>query len=431
MMFFCHAGSKSNIRKMNSDNTPNQFSLSEINALVKASIQAQLPDLYWIRAEISEMKVNASGHCFLEFVEKDPKSGKLLAKAQSRIWANTFRILKPYFEKETGQIFSAGLKVLVQVSVDFHEVYGYSLTVYDIDPTFTLGEMAQHRNAILKQLEEDGVLNLNKELQLAKLPLRIAVISSKTASGYEDFINQINMQGNRFAFHIKLHPAVMQGEQTENSIIAALNNIYEKHEQYDAVVIIRGGGAISDLSSFDSYLLAANCAQFPLPVITGIGHEKDNSVVDMVAHTRVKTPTAAAEFLIDKVSEAEEELLCFEQQLIQQVNHLLLIEKNKLAAFSSGFSLSVNKLTANQHARLDRIEQAVYTGVKQYFSRQNHKLELAGQLLKLADPENILKRGYTLTLKDGCIVKNAALLKKGDKISTRFSDGSIQSEVCL
>ena len=414
---------------MDFDNTTDQLSLSEINTLVKASIQAQLPDLYWIRVEISEMKENASGHCFLEFVEKDSASGKLLAKAQGRVWANTFRMLKPYFEKETGQTFAAGLKVLVQVSVDFHEVYGYSLTVYDIDPAFTLGEMAQHRNAVLKQLEEDGVLTLNKELHLTKLPLRIAVISSETASGYEDFINQIKLQGSRFRFCIKLFPAIMQGEQTESSVIAALNEIYERQEQYDAVVIIRGGGAISDLSSFDSYLLAANCAQFPLPIVTGIGHEKDNSIVDMVAHTRVKTPTAAAEFFIDKVSDAENEMLHLEQRILQLINHQVLIEKNKLATVSTTLSFSVNKLTANQHARLDKIEQAVHTGIKHYFSRQNSRLEFAGQLLNMANPENILKRGYTLTLKDGKIVKSTSSLKKGDVISTRFSDGNIQSEV--
>ncbi|MCD7971715.1 MAG: exodeoxyribonuclease VII large subunit [Candidatus Azobacteroides sp.] len=408
---------------------PSYFSLSEINLMVKDSIRQQFPSLYWLKAEISEMKVNASGHCYLEFIEKDPYSGRLSAKAQGKIWANTFRLIRPYFEKETGQVFTSGLKVLVQVSVDFHEIYGYSFTVSDIDPAFTVGEMMQHRHAVIKQLEEDGVLTLNKELDLAPLPTRIAVISSKTASGYEDFENQIRLQGNRFNFSIKLFPAVMQGVQTEESIIKALNRIYDHYHQYDVVVIIRGGGATSDLSCFDSYLLAANCAQFPLPIITGIGHEKDNSVVDVVAHTRVKTPTAAANFLIDKITAAENELLYLENAIYQHLSHSFLIEKNRLSTLSSSLSLTVNQLCAGYISHLERIEQRMGSSLSTLFSRQNYKINLFENTLKLAAPENILKKGYTLTLHQGKIVKSPTGLKKGEVITTRFFDGNVESEI--
>lgn len=411
------------------DSNINTISLTELNLLVKAAIQGQFPELCWLRAEISELKVNASGHCYLEFIEKNPVSGKMQAKAQGKIWANTFRLLKPYFEKETGQSFSSGIKVLVQVAIDFHEIYGYSLTVYDIDPAYTIGDMMQHRAAVLKQLEEDGVLALNKELILSKLPLRIAVISSKTASGYEDFENQIKLHGSRFAFSVKLFPAIMQGAAAENAIIDALNTIYKQINHFDVVVIIRGGGAVSDLSCFDSYLLAANCAQFPLPIITGIGHEKDNSVLDIVAHTRVKTPTAAAEFLIDKIIDAENELLFVESQILQLVKHRLLTEKTLLSTFLSDMLLKVNRLYTKHQAHLDKSEQDLITGIKHFFSRENHRFELAEQKLKLLSPENILKKGYTLTLRDGKIIKEKELIQQGETITTRFFNGEIESVV--
>lgn len=409
--------------------TSEYLSLSDINFLVKESIRANLPDLYWIRVEISEMKINASGHCYLEFVEKDPHSGYLSAKAQGRIWANTFRMLRPYFENETGQSFRAGLKVLVKVSVDFHAIYGYSLTVSDIDPAFTMGDMMQQRTAVIKQLEADGVLTLNKELTLPALPKHIAVISSKTASGYEDFVNQLNLNGKRFKFNVKLFPALMQGTQTEESIIQALNNIYDMYEQFDAVVIIRGGGAVSDLNCFDSYLLAACCAQFPLPLITGIGHEKDNSVVDIVAHTRVKTPTAAAEFLIDKMTDAEEHILSVENAIVQKTTGLILSEKNRLLSISSRFPVLVTQLHAKSVSRLEKTEQSIYSGIETLLTRQKHKLQLFDRIISSESPENILKKGYTITLKNGKIIKNSSQLKKGEQITTHFSDGNIESIV--
>ena len=281
------------------------LSLYDLNTLVRRSLEQCLPDEYWVQAELSEVRVHpATGHCYVEFVQKDPRSNNLVAKARGVIWSNVFHLLRPYFEESTGQMFTAGIKVLVQVTVSFHELYGYSLTVQDIDPTYTLGDMARRRREILAQLKADGVLTLNKELPMPVLPQRIAVISSASAAGYGDFCHQLEHNPRGYYFRVELFPSIMQGERTESSLLAALDRINQRLEYFDVVVIIRGGGATSDLSCFDTYLLAAACAQFPLPIITGIGHERDDTVLDTVAHTRVKTPTAAAECLIARMDEA-------------------------------------------------------------------------------------------------------------------------------
>ena len=279
----------------------NVLSLYELNRLVRNVLEDAFDQSYWIQAELSDVGVNRTGHCYVDFVQKAPKGNAIIARARGTIWANVYALLAPYFEQQTGQRFAAGIKVLVKVEVNYHEAYGFSLNVIDIDPTYTLGDLARRRQEILRQLEEEGVLTLNKELEMPVLPQRVAVISAATAAGYGDFCNQLFNNPKGFVFYPKLFPAVMQGEQTERTIISALNVIAEEQEKWDVVVIIRGGGATSDLASFDTYLLAANVAQFPLPIITGIGHERDDTVLDMISHTRVKTPTAAAEFLIDRI----------------------------------------------------------------------------------------------------------------------------------
>ena len=259
------------------------LSLLELNSLVRRSLEQCLPDEYWIQAELSDVRSNTTGHCYLEFVQKDPRSNNLVAKARGMIWNNIYRLLKPYFEESTGQLFTSGIKVLVKVTVQFHELYGYSLTVLDIDPAYTLGDMARRRREILLQLEEEGVLTLNKELEMPVLPQRVAVISSATAAGYGDFCHQLQHNPGGFYFYTELFPALMQGNQVEESVLVALDRINARINEFDVVVIIRGGGATSDLSGFDTYLLAAACAQFPLPIITGIGHERDDTVLDSVA----------------------------------------------------------------------------------------------------------------------------------------------------
>lgn len=426
------------------------LSLVELNMLVRRSVRACLPDEYWVQAELSDVRSNYSGHCYLEFVQKDSKSNALVAKARGIIWNNVYSRLKPFFERETGQLFVSGIKVLVKVTVDFHELYGYSLTVVDIDPTYTLGDMARRRKEIISRLESEGILTLNKELELPVLVQRIAVISSATAAGYGDFCNQLEHNPYGFVFYPHLFQAVMQGDKVELSIIAALEKIYQTQEKWDVVVIIRGGGATSDLSGFDTYNLAAHCAQFPLPVLTGIGHERDDTVLDVVSHTRVKTPTAAAEFLINHLRGTAEALDGYASFINQTIPDILQREKERLERCVSRIPSQVeirlqrevfrqerlfkrmelawqSRLMREEH-RLDlslRIAGALQTRLQ----REKHRLELFEQRVNAASPDVLLKRGYSITLNNGKAVTDASLLKDGDEIVTRLAKGEIRSKV--
>lgn len=401
-----------------------------------------------MRAEMSDVRVNtASGHCYLEFVEKNLRTGQMVAKVRGSIWAKTFRMLRPYFEMETGQLFASGLKVLVKVSVEFHELYGLSLTVLDIDPAYTLGDMVRKRMEIIRQLQEEGVFTLNKELPFPKLPKRIALITSPTAAGYEDFMNQLIHNKAGYPFYVKLFPALMQGDRTEASVIAALDKIYQHQDLFDVVVMIRGGGATSDLNSFDSYLLAANCAQFPLPIITGIGHERDDTVVDLVAHTRMKTPTAVAEFLISRMDSVAEELEALRQAVRLSTMDILSRRKNELQLLATRFpSVVTNRIERNRsglqtiasrlpamasgllsrrQSLLENTELRLRNGVTSSLSEGARFIQLTEQFIKMASPDYILKRGYSLTLKEGKIIKHASDLRVGDKLTTRFIDSEI------
>ena len=389
----------------------------------------RLPDEYWVQAELSDVRTNSTGHCYLEFIQKDPRSNNLIAKARGTIWANVYRLLKPYFEESTGQAFVSGIKVLVQVTVSFHELYGYSLTVQDIDPTYTLGDMARRRREILKQLEEEGVLTLNKELEMPVLPQRIAVVSSPTAAGYGDFCHQLKNNSRGFFFHTELFPALMQGDRVEESVLSALDAILNRQEDFDAVVIIRGGGATSDLSGFDTYLLAAACAQFPLPIITGIGHERDDTVLDSVAHTRVKTPTAAAEYLINCMDLAADELEVLISQLHESVRSRLTEEHRKLISYRNRIPSAVVRRVSDAKLALLTTRKDISLAVQTLLSRQRHRLELLQQRLADASPEKMLARGYSITLKDGKVVKNGDVLQLNDEIVTRLYQGEIVSIV--
>lgn len=405
------------------------LSLYDLNALVRRSLEQCLPDEYWVQAELSDVRTNSTGHCYLEFIQKDPRSNNLIAKARGTIWANVYRLLKPYFEESTGQAFVSGIKVLVQVTVSFHELYGYSLTVQDIDPTYTLGDMARRRREILKQLEEEGVLTLNKELEMPVLPQRIAVVSSPTAAGYGDFCHQLKNNSRGFFFHTELFPALMQGDRVEESVLSALDAILNRQEDFDAVVIIRGGGATSDLSGFDTYLLAAACAQFPLPIITGIGHERDDTVLDSVAHTRVKTPTAAAEYLINCMDLAADELEVLISQLHESVRSRLTEEHRKLISYRNRIPSAVVRRVSDAKLALLTTRKDISLAVQTLLSRQRHRLGLLQQRLADASPEKMLARGYSITLKDGKVVKNGDVLQLNDEIVTRLYQGEIVSIV--
>lgn len=405
------------------------LSLVELNALVRRSIRACFPDTYWVQAELSDVRVNSSGHCYLEFVQKDAGGNSLVAKARGIVWANTFLRLKPYFERETGQAFVSGIKVLVKVTVDFHELYGYSLTVTDIDPTYTLGDMARRRREILDRLQREGVLTLNKELELPELLQRIAVISSPTAAGYDDFCNQLSHNAFGFVFYPRLFPAVMQGDKVEQSVISALDRIYGELERWDAVVIIRGGGATSDLSGFDTYNLAANCAQFPLPVITGIGHERDDTVIDMVAHTRVKTPTAAAEFLVNHLRQTAERLEGFACYIRQEVPSRLSHEKERLDNWQARIPSKVQMRLQKEGFTQERLSERLRVALRVRLQTEKHRLELWSRQIEAASPDRLLKRGYSLTLKNGKAVTDASRLHPGDEVETRLAKGTFRSIV--
>lgn len=406
------------------------LSLYDLNALVRRSLEQCLPDEYWVQAELSEVRVHpATGHCYVEFVQKDPRSNNLVAKARGVIWNNVFRLLRPYFEESTGQVFTAGIKVLVQVSVGFHELYGFSLTVHDIDPTYTLGDMARRRREILKQLEEEGVLTLNKELPMPELPRRVAVISSATAAGYGDFCHQLTNNPRGYYFHTELFAAAMQGDRVEESMLAALDSINSRADDFDVVVIIRGGGATSDLSCFDTYLLAAACAQFPLPIITGIGHERDDTVLDSVAHARVKTPTAAAEYLIARMDEAADRLNDFAVRLYEGVTARLKWERNRLQQCRNRIPTASVRRVSSAKLELLTARKDLHRSVEAVLARHRHKLELLKQRLADASPDKLLARGYSITLKDGKAVKDAALLSPGDRLVTRLYRGEVQSVV--
>lgn len=407
----------------------NPLSLYELNALVRRSLHACLPDTYWVQAELSDVRSNYSGHCYLEFVQKEPRGNNLIAKARGTIWSNVYRLLKPYFEEETGQAFVAGIKVLVKVSVEFHELYGYSLTVQDIDPTYTLGDMARRRREILKQLDDEGVLTLNKELEMPVLAQRIAVISSATAAGYGDFCNQLEQNPYGFVFYPRLFPAVMQGERVEQSVIAALDAVNACRDLWDVVVIIRGGGATSDLSGFDTYDLAANCAQFPLPIITGIGHERDDTVLDSVSHTRVKTPTAAAEYLINHLHHTAEALEDHAATILQSVSTRMEREKLRLTRMIERIPMQTRMRLKDETHRLQRIETQLGIVSQRRVVTETHRLQLLEQQVKAASPEHLLKRGYSITTINGKAVKDASSLKAGDELVTRFAQGEIKSIV--
>ena len=405
------------------------LSLYELNGLVKRTIRDRMSETYWVQAELSDVRSNYSGHCYLEFIQKDASGNNLIAKARGTIWSNIYKMLKPYFEQETGQAFASGIKVLVRVSVDFHELYGYSLTVLDIDPTYTVGDMERKRREILRLLEEEGVIDLNKELEMPVLPQRIAVISSATAAGYGDFCNQLSNNPRGYGFYTELFPSIMQGERVEESIIAALDAIYARLEAFDVVVIIRGGGATSDLSGFDTYELAANCAQFPLPIITGIGHERDDTVIDLIAHTRVKTPTAAAAFLVACMDQVADRLDNLSFRLQQGVRNRLLWEHRRIEGLKQRIPSSAYKRISDAKYGLFAVQRDLQMASRQFLSIKKHRLELLQQRLNDALPEKQLARGYSITLKNGKAVKDASALKEGDTLVTLLYKGKVESVI--
>ena len=443
------------------------LTLYELNSLVRAAIEQVMPHEYWVEAELSEAK-EWGGHCYMDLIQKDEHTNTPVARASAKCWKSTWMLLRPHFERVTGQRLHAGMKVLLKVFAQFHENYGFSWIVTDIDPTYTMGDMARKRQEIIRQLKEEGVFDLQKELTLPLFAQRIAVISSANAAGYGDFCNQLADNEYGYAFHTQLFPAVMQGEGVEQSVISALNRIYELIEDaqaaapvtddlssptppFDCVVIIRGGGATSDLSGFDTLALAENVANFPLPIITGIGHERDESVLDMVSHTRVKTPTAAAAFLIGHLRRVDERISDAQDSIVGYVQHRMQLEKIRLDRLSSQIPILFSVVKTRQEARLERLFNQLATHIRQRLERQRvmldtrqtvlrtavtrimmqerHRLEMLCQRTEAVNPERLLKRGYSITLHKGRAVHRAEELKAGDEIETRLEHGTIKSRV--
>lgn len=381
-----------------------QYTLSELCQAIEQVLQFELGDTYWVRAEIASL--TERGHCYMELVEK-AKNNTVAAKVRATCWQQVYHLLSAYFATETGQTLSVGMQVLLQVEVSFHSVYGLSLNVVGIDPTFTLGDLARQRQLTILRLQEDGVMDLQRALTIPSLPRRIAVISAADAAGYGDFCHQLLSNNSGFLFRTQLFPAVMQGDQSPTSIIAALEQIADQVEQYDVVVIVRGGGATTDLRNFDDYSLAFHCANFPLPIIAGIGHTRDVSVVDMVVHTSVKTPTAAAEWLIAAM-QAQADRLGELHLRLQRVAQMAI---------------------RKQHSKLDALWQSLRFATQRLLHRQRAQLELWAKTIALHSPERIYRMGYTLTTVNGKIVRSIRDVKAGEQLLTHTADGVIQSEV--
>jgi exodeoxyribonuclease VII large subunit len=429
----------------------NTYSLFEVNQTIKTVLHEAFPENIWITAEINDLKVNRNGHCYLELIEKDTDGTKLLAKARATIWANIFREIKPFFEQTTGQLLIEGIKVRLNISVEFHELYGFSFNIKGIDPSFTLGDLERQKKEIIGKLEEEGLIDKNKELEIPLCPQKIAVISSPTAAGYQDFSEQLTNNGFGYTYYTKIFPAIMQGNEAEESLIQALDKVAKHKDFFDLVVIIRGGGSQSDLNCFNNYNLASKIANFELPVLTGIGHERDETILDIVAHTKLKTPTAVAEFLIDQLYEFESSLIessrditdvatrfvnSNQDKLLRLAHQLSYSTSKKINQASSNLNLTKHKLESTfekilltEKNKIADIEKTLPGKIQVSIEKEKLKLEKHSKALSILNPSETLKRGYSITSIENKVVNSAKELLKEDKITTTFYDGESVSKV--
>ncbi len=400
------------------------ISLQQLNQRVASVIQETFAEAIWITAELSDVRVANNGHCYMQLVEKDPKRGTMLAFANAHIWATRWWLIRDTFQQQTGQAFQSGLKVMLQVEVTMHEAYGYSLNIIDVEPSYTLGEMARRRMQILAQLKEDGVIDMNRELEFPTLPQRVAIISAQGAAGYGDFCHQLQDNEWGLCFYTHLFPAIMQGNQTESSVISALEHIALYQDLFDVVVIIRGGGATADLASFDSYEMALNVANFPLPVITGIGHDRDQTVLDHVAHTSVKTPTAAAAYLIDILSQQLNNLQDLQDQILDLTHGRIEREQLRLHRI-------INQIRGTHISLGQQLNHLALTGerikllTRQRLQTDQQKLSYIEKTIQMAQPDNLLKRGFSITRHNGHAIRSASEVPQGAELQIQTADGVI------
>lgn len=434
----------------NKDMGETAISLVEFNRRIGGLLHDASVQRCWVVAETSDVR-QSGGHCYLELVQKDAQTGQTLARMRGIVWASVYARLRCEFERATGQPFASGMNVMVEVSANFHEQYGLSVVITGINPTYTLGDMARQRLEILNRLRSEGIIDMNKQLPWADVAQRVAVISAAGAAGYGDFMNQLHNNPSGIKFYTCLFPAVMQGQSTVTSVIAALERINDYADLFDCVVIIRGGGSTSDLNSFDNYDLAANVAQFPLPVICGIGHDRDNTVVDSVASVRVKTPTAAAEWLLDRAQSALDHVNALTDMVVDSATQMLSGARQQLAYFTSGIPLMADNIVVRHRARLQQIAAAIPVVAARRIDGAGKDLAFASQRVAMAarqcvanvrqrvtglekqvellSPDRVLRRGYSLTLRDGHVVTSASSLRAGDSLVTRFADGERTSVV--
>lgn len=434
----------------NKDMGETAISLVEFNRRIGGLLHDASVQRCWVVAETSDVR-QSGGHCYLELVQKDAQTGQTLARMRGIVWASVYARLRCEFERATGQPFASGMNVMVEVSANFHEQYGLSVVITGINPTYTLGDMARQRLEILNRLRSEGIIDMNKQLPWADVAQRVAVISAAGAAGYGDFMNQLHNNPSGIKFYTCLFPAVMQGQSTVTSVIAALERINDYADLFDCVVIIRGGGSTSDLNSFDNYDLAANVAQFPLPVICGIGHDRDNTVVDSVASVRVKTPTAAAEWLLDRAQSALDHVNALTDMVVDSATQMLSGARQQLAYFTSGIPLMADNIVVRHRARLQQIaaaipvvaarridgagkdlafaSQRVAMAARQCVANERQRVTGLEKQVELLSPDRVLRRGYSLTLRDGHVVTFASSLRAGDSLVTRFADGERTSVV--
>lgn len=402
------------------------YSLSELTGFIEKVLKVNFQEVIWIRGEISELR-EKSGHCYLELIEKEKDADTLKARARANIWSGSYRMLKAYFEESTGQTLHTGLSVLVAVTVEFHSLYGISLNIKDIDPSYTLGELAGRRLQIIRQLEKDGVMEINKSLELSLIPRRIAIISSATAAGYEDFMNQLQNHPSGYVFYTRLFPSVMQGEQAGSSIINSLEAIYASGDLFDAVVLIRGGGATTDMACFDDYELALNCAQFPVPIIAGIGHQRDLSIVDMVAFQSVKTPTAAAAFLIDRLIRAEQQALELTNSIFASAQLVLTESQQTLNDYRWKIRAALTNKSRDKHIELEKYKMRLQNGIQTLITFHTGKLDKTTDAIDRHNPVSMLKYGYTITAQQGKRISSIHQLRSQLPLTTIFPDGKVES----
>lgn len=403
------------------------LTLLDLQRMVRHTLEGRFNEPLWISAEISELKVNRSGHCYLNLVEKGATDGAPRAEARAVIWRSAYAPMASMFEAATGATLRAGLRVLVRVMVTYHEIYGFSLQIIDLDPRYTLGEVERRRRETIARLQEEGVWDMNRELELNRPTLRIAIVSSNTTAGYQDFMNEIRR--STYRFNTTLFSSLMQGDAAEESIISALHAIAEREEEFDVVAIIRGGGSTSDLALFDSYLIATHVAQFPLPIFSGIGHDKDISVVDMVAHTALKTPTAVATKLVEMADYEMNIIDSFASDIAAMVDNRLYQEDMRIYQLGTDIERRATAHINDCHKHIELIQSALHSRLELIFSTEEQRLSEATRALKSYSIDNILRLGFAVARSEDRVIKSVTSHNIGENIEVELLDGVIGAEI--